>query len=106
MDFETLFNEQKFGDVTIAVDGKEFLAYKGILASRSLVLAAMFEHRMLEKEQNRIVITDVGHTVIKEMLIYIYTGRSPSVWSMSNDLLIVADKYELDGLKIMCVKKL
>lgn len=61
-------------------------------AARSPVFAAMFEHEMEERKQNRVAITDVDHEVLKEMLRFIYTGKAPNLEKMADDLLAAADK--------------
>lgn len=51
-DLGALFESQKFSDVTLAViPGKEYQAHKAVLAARSPVFAAMFEHEMEERKQ-------------------------------------------------------
>lgn len=97
-DFGSLFESQKFGDITISVGDKELLVYKAILAARSPVFAAMFAHKI----QNQITVKDVDYEVLREMLIYIYSGKSPNIESQSDRLLAAADKYDLVGLKSMC----
>ena len=67
------------------------ICYYAILA-RSPVFAAMFEHEMEERKQNRVAITDVDHEVLKEMLRFIYTGKAPNLEKMADDLLAAADK--------------
>jgi speckle-type POZ protein len=62
------------------------------LTARSPVFAAMFEHEMEERKQNRVAITDVDHEVLKEMLRFIYTGKAPNLDKMADDLLAAADK--------------
>lgn len=52
----------------------------------------MFEHEMEERKQNRVAITDVDHDVLREMLRYIYTGKSQNIEKMADDLLAAADK--------------
>lgn len=52
----------------------------------------MFEHEMEERKQNRVAITDVDQDVLKEMLRYIYTGKSQNIDKMADDLLAAADK--------------
>lgn len=52
----------------------------------------MFEHEMEERKQNRVTISDVEHDVLKEMLRFIYTGKSPNLEKMADDLLAAADK--------------
>lgn len=101
-DFGALFETQKFSDVTLSVGGKDLLVHKLILAARSPVFAAMFKHEMAESKQNRVTIQDVDYDVLREMLMYIYTGKSPNLESMAEDLLALADKYDLGGLKAMC----
>ena len=42
------------------------------------------------------------YEVLREMLRYIYTGKSPNIETMAGDLLAAADKYDLSGLKKTC----
>ena len=51
-DLGALFESQKFSDVTLVavVPGKEYQAHKAVLAARSPVFAAMFEHEMEERK--------------------------------------------------------
>ncbi|XP_022126344.1 protein roadkill isoform X3 [Pieris rapae] len=105
-DLGALFDSERFSDVTLAVGGREFQAHKAILAARSPVFAAMFEHEMEERKRNRVDITDVDHEVLREMLRFIYTDRAPNLDKMADDLLAAADKYALDRLKVMCEEAL
>ncbi|CAB0045128.1 unnamed protein product [Trichogramma brassicae] len=105
-DLGQLFESQKFSDVTLIVCGKEFQAHKAILAARSPVFSAMFEHEMEERKQNRADISDVEQDVFREMLRFIYTGKAPNLEKMADDLLAAADKYALDRLKVMCEEAL
>ncbi|KAF0306793.1 Protein roadkill [Amphibalanus amphitrite] len=101
-DLGQLFESQRFSDVTLSVGGREFQAHKALLAARSPVFAAMFEHEMEERKHNRVDITDVDHEVLREMLRFIYTGKTNNLEKMADDLLAAADKYAMERLKVMC----
>ncbi|CAG2168212.1 unnamed protein product, partial [Oppiella nova] len=105
-DLSILFESQKFSDVLLVVNGREYYAHKAILAARSPVFAAMFEHEMEEKKQNKVEITDMDHEVLREMLRFIYTGKATNLEKMDADLLAAADKYDLERLKVMCEESL
>ena len=62
----------------------------------------MFNCAMRENQQNRVLITDVKYEVLRETLRYIYSGKSPNVIKMADDLLVAADKYDLSELKKTC----
>ncbi|XP_016159794.1 PREDICTED: speckle-type POZ protein [Ficedula albicollis] len=78
------------------------LVQRAILAARSPVFSAMFEHEMEESKKNRVEINDVEPEVFKEMMCFIYTGKAPNLDKMADDLLAAADKYALERLKVMC----
>lgn len=102
-DFGTLLERGCFSDVTVVVDDVEFKAHKAVLAARSPVFNAMFEHSMMEENRKgRVQIKDMDKDVLHEVLEYIYTGQAPNLSKMADDLLSAADKYALDGLKALC----
>ncbi|XP_055842382.1 speckle-type POZ protein-like A [Episyrphus balteatus] len=100
-DLDKLLQSQIHSEVKLVVGKFEFPAHKNILATRSDVFKAMFEHNMKETKSGRVIITDVKAEVVKEMLHFIYTGNSPKIKEMANELFIVADKYALNNLKEM-----
>ena len=99
-----LFNNMQFSDVIFNICDREFPAHKSILAARSEVFAAMFQHRMKEKLTNQIEIEDIEPEVFHALLRFIYTGRVlfDKMESMAAGLFIAADKYLLDELKMKC----
>lgn len=101
-----LYENQEFSDIVLVVKGKEFNAHKMILAAHSQVFSAMFKHKMEEKRQNRVEITDIEPDVFEEMLYFIYTGKSRNLENTASDLLVAADKYALDKLKAVCEQAL
>ncbi|XP_030555022.1 protein roadkill-like [Drosophila novamexicana] len=106
-DMGNLFDSKKFSDVAIvASNGREIMAHKSILSARSDVFSAMFKHKTVENEENRVVIGDLNHDIVKEMLKYMYTGKSAHLDVFAKDLLVAADKYALEKLKAMCESSL
>ncbi|KAL1762954.1 speckle-type POZ protein isoform X2, partial [Sigmodon hispidus] len=80
----------------------EFRAHKAILAARSPVFKAMFEHDMEESRKNRVEIHDLEPQVFRAMMNFIYTGKVPNLHSMADAVLFAADKYCQEVLKVMC----
>ena len=101
---EGLFDRMEFSDVVFNIGGREFPAHKNILASRSEVFAAMFQHPTTENLTNKIKIEDIEPEIFRELLRFIYTGRihSTTMETMAAGLLIAADKYFLIELKNEC----
>lgn len=103
-DFEKLLSDEKFSDVKLIIGDKELNVHKNVLAARSRVFAAMFDHPMKEQQENKVEIEDIDYDVMQQILHFIYTGKVnvEKAIPLYSDLLIAADKYELDGLKLLC----
>ncbi|ERE82204.1 speckle-type POZ protein, partial [Cricetulus griseus] len=97
-----LWENSLFTDCSLLVAGQEFSAHKAILAARSPVFRAMFEHDMEESRINRVEILDLEPQVLKAMMEFIYTGKAPDLHSMAAAVLAAADKNGLERLKVMC----
>ncbi|XP_044021012.1 speckle-type POZ protein-like [Aphidius gifuensis] len=95
---------ERFSDIILEVDGKEFKAHKMILSLKSPVFSAMFDYEsMKESRDNRVVIKDIDADVVKQMLEYIYTGKTPSkINDCVHDLIGAAVKYQINDLKDIC----
>jgi speckle-type POZ protein len=105
---EGLLNGMQFSDVVFNIHGHEFPAHKLILATRSEVFAAMFQHPTKENLSNQITIEDIEPEIFKELLRFIYTGRlsKTTMKTMAAGLLIAGDKYLLIKLKTECTNYL
>ena len=89
----------------MARGGREFNVHRTLLAARSPVFATMFTTDMSEKELGRAKVSDIWPETLREMLRYIYCGRIEAP-EQAEELLRAAEKYELDGLKIICLEEL
>lgn len=102
-----LFDNAQYGDVTFVLENTTFLAYKGILATRSPVFEAMFRNNLTESQQGRVVISDIDDKTFEVLLRFIYTGDLENLNTTAFDLLLAAaDKYRLDDLKEHCEMEL
>ncbi|XP_052036889.1 TD and POZ domain-containing protein 1-like [Apodemus sylvaticus] len=103
-DLTKLWEKSLFTDCSLLVGDHEFRAHKAILAARSPVFRAMFEHEMQERLTNVVKIPDLDPQVFKEMMDFIYTGKAPHLnsYPMATGVLTAADRYGLEYLMVMC----
>ena len=101
-DLGKAFIEKNSMDVTVNCGGMSFACNKFILAARSPVFKAMFQHDTEENQTNVVNIEDIEPNVLEEMLIYIHTGDAPNINDIAKKLLAAADFYQLNQLKISC----
>jgi speckle-type POZ protein len=108
---DNLANLLKTGDeadVTFEVKGEAFPAHKIVLAMRSLVFRAELYGPMREKTSRKITVEDMQPAVFKALLHFIYTDSLPSMEDddenkeMVKHLLVAADRYALERLKLIC----
>ncbi|XP_014229085.1 speckle-type POZ protein-like A [Trichogramma pretiosum] len=106
INLDSLFLCEEFSDIRIRTsDENDIPAHKAILAAASPVFKAMFTHNMLENKENSVNITDTTNNTVIEMLRYIYTAEVIiNKVDITIELLEVADKYQIDNLKIECEK--
>lgn len=94
-DLDKLFEQncRFIGDVTFTVAaGKTIRAHKDVLIARSRTFAAIFEHKCNSK---LVELADVQYDAFKEILLFIYVGKSPNLKSFTNDLLVLANRVSL-----------
>ncbi|ODM98586.1 Speckle-type POZ protein [Orchesella cincta] len=101
-DFGKMFNESNGTDVIISTSKTTFKAHTFILKARSPVFDRMLTVDMKEKESNVVQIADFDEDVVKGMLEHLYTGQTDFISTLAPELLQIADKYDLAGLKQDC----
>ncbi|KQJ87678.1 hypothetical protein BRADI_4g12891v3 [Brachypodium distachyon] len=98
-------------DVTFDVGGETFAAHRFILAARSSVFKAELLGPMKEKTSARVKIEDVEARVFKALLHFTYTDSLPEMddgdtAAVAQHLIVVADRYNMERLKLICEEKL
>ncbi|KAL6627801.1 hypothetical protein ACP70R_031527 [Stipagrostis hirtigluma subsp. patula] len=97
-------------DVTFQVKGEVFPAHKILLAMQSPVFNAELYGPMRDTRGQHITIEDMEPAVFKALLRFIYTDSMPTMDDLEADvkedmikhLLIAADRYGVERMKLMC----
>nr|CAB3494092.1 unnamed protein product [Digitaria exilis] len=105
-------------DVAFDVAGQTFAAHRCVLAARSSVFSAELYGVMMESDTGGVVrIDDMDARVFKALLYFIYTDLFPETAKEEGDegqdedvmcqhLLVAANRYNLERLKLLCEKRL
>ncbi|KAJ1518946.1 hypothetical protein ONE63_011434 [Megalurothrips usitatus] len=104
--FATLRDQRSLCDVTFRVDDREFTAHRVVLAAASSVFRSMFDGSAAAADAP---IRDTATAASFEMfLVYLYTGAVADCVCVNTmvDLLELADRYDVDALKHICVERL
>ena len=107
-DLEKFFSNKEMCDVQIHCGDQVFDCHQFMLSARSPVFRVMFQAEMAEKQTRKVEIQEFLPTTISLLLTFIYTGKTPTpnLEEHAKDLLMAAEKYQLEQLKIVCVQKL
>ncbi|XP_051161494.1 TD and POZ domain-containing protein 4-like isoform X2 [Leptopilina boulardi] len=100
--FEPFLMSDQLSDVIFKIGNKEFPAHKIMLISASPVFEKMFSHQMKENITNTVEVNDTDPDVFKEMLNFIYIGKVNNSKIIAIGLYIVANKYDISTMKIIC----
>ncbi|XP_049847712.1 ankyrin-1-like [Schistocerca gregaria] len=106
VDLGALLDESDGAIVSLVAGQTRLVAHRAVLAARSPVFAAMFQHDTLEARTGEVSITDMEGPVLRQLLSYMYTLQAPQVSSMAPQMLAAADKYGLSALKAACEQQL
>ena len=90
-------------DVTFIVQGEQIKAHKAVLVARSNYFSTMFDCDMKESITKEVEITDVQPKVFTALLGFL-CGVMPEETKCEDwtELLVAADKYDLQELKDLC----
>nr|CAB3488332.1 unnamed protein product [Digitaria exilis] len=111
-DLTRMLKSGEGADVTFSVGGQLFPAHKWMLAARSMVFKAELFGSMKEKDAQCIEIDDVEPAIFEALLHFVYTDSLPDDCNGESGnvamqhLLVAADRYGLDRLRVMCEAKL
>ena len=93
-------------DMTIECQGSSFPCHKIVLASQSEVFCAMFTHDTKESKNAKVNIKDAHPDTIKNMIDFFYQGKLTENSVDFEDLLLLADKYQMTTLRKYCLSQI
>ncbi|RCV35505.1 hypothetical protein SETIT_7G244900v2 [Setaria italica] len=127
-DLSHMLKNGEGADVTFSVGAQLFPAHKCMLAARSTVFKAEFFGAMKERDDQCIKIDDMEPTIFEALLYFVYNildkdgGTATYLYRLNTDslpdgcssdenttmqhLLVAADRYRLERLRVMCEDKL
>lgn len=98
-----VLKNQQWADVELLVKGKKFSAHKAVLAARSPVFAAEFAKDDSEETiPYRVEISGVDPSTAEQFLHFLYTGEPIKPILGNEELLKLADTYQLTTLANLC----
>ncbi|CAL5017186.1 unnamed protein product [Urochloa decumbens] len=109
VNFGKLLESEEGADVKFMVQGEVFPAHKVVVATRSPVFKAELYGPVGEGNRECITIEDMQAPVFKALLHFIYTDSLPAMEDLGGDdkemvkhLLVAADRYAMERLKLIC----
>jgi len=105
-DFEELLGDPDTADVVLKCQGKEIRGHKLILGARSAVLRRMFATQMLEQRNGVVEVEDDNYEDFHQMIRYLYMAKVDDGYDRFDELLVLADKYQVKRLSDLCAKRI
>ncbi|KAF7098530.1 hypothetical protein CFC21_100265 [Triticum aestivum] len=109
-----LLDTTEGADVSFNVKHDVFSAHKIILAMRSAVFRSEFYGPMRDKKRRSITVEDMQPAAFRGLLHFIYKDSLPPMDELNDEeyeemlrhLLVAADRYAMERMKLMCESKL
>ncbi|KAL6843292.1 hypothetical protein ACP4OV_027005 [Aristida adscensionis] len=117
-DLATLLEKKDGADVIFHVRGQAVATHTAVLAARSPVFNAEFfgpMRRQASDHQHHVTVEDMEPAAFKALIHFIYTDSTSPLdglddkvekQELTNHLLVAADRYAVQGLKVLCEKSL
>jgi speckle-type POZ protein len=103
INFHNLWTQGVLQDFNIKCEGEVIPCHRAILAARSEVFMAMLTTDSIEKKKGEVDIKDCSAGILRLFLKFVYTDCLDDDRDYnSTELLILADKYQVSGLKNRC----
>ena len=114
---EKLYAEKEYVDVEILCNGITFKCHKNVLSCQSEIFKTMIKNKAIEYDLNKnksltekktgimkIEENDISSDIMEQLLYFLYHDKVKNAKMINPDLLIAADKYNIQGLLDECCK--
>ena len=108
---KNIIGNRDSSDVTVKCNGKDFYCFQNCLSAKSPVFKAMFQ--TMKNDENtgsneKLVLEEIefSNDVVKRILFYLYSGIEPDVDNWGKEMLLFAQKYQLEDLTMSLGSKL
>jgi speckle-type POZ protein len=106
-DIHAMFENEDLVDFKLKTNDNEVLsAHKVILAARSPVFYGMVTSEMKEAKEGVAEVPDFDSKIMKEVLRFIYCNEVENLEEIADELIVAADKYQIEQLKSLCIENL
>ncbi|KAJ5069616.1 pep-cterm sorting domain-containing protein [Anaeramoeba ignava] len=98
--------EESYFDFEIICEQNEisFKTHKSILSSRSHYFKSLFNSKMKEYQENKLILEDVSSEILFSILNYFYSGKIEINLENAIQILVFSSKYLIDELIEICLK--
>lgn len=97
-------NSEMLSDVVVVIGKEIFAAHKLVFSANSPVFHRMFSHEMKDPVFDKLDVNDIQSEIFQELLRYMYTGSVNNLKSLAQGVLVAANKYQMEDLKLICEK--
>ena len=104
---EKLYADKEFVDVKIVCKGIQFRCHKVVLSCQSEVFKTMIKNKSLTEKKTgimKIEENDFSSDVMEQLLYFVYHDKVKNATMINTDLLLAADKFNIQGLLDECCK--
>lgn len=102
-DLQQMYEDRDSADFSLQCDDQTLKCHSFILAARSDVFKQMFSHTDFAEMQNReIKIQDADVETLEALIQFLYTDRLGPEVKTTEGLLTLADKYNIQTLRLKC----
>eukprot|EP00293_Proteomonas_sulcata_P009127 CAMPEP_0184307508 /NCGR_PEP_ID=MMETSP1049-20130417/16243_1 /TAXON_ID=77928 /ORGANISM="Proteomonas sulcata, Strain CCMP704" /LENGTH=275 /DNA_ID=CAMNT_0026620023 /DNA_START=86 /DNA_END=913 /DNA_ORIENTATION=+ len=101
-DLQSLLNDPEMSDLCFIVEGRKIFVHKAILYARCPYFKSMLTSGMKESEGREVPLPDIQYEPFFVLCEYLYMGEVHMEPARALDVLQLADRYLISGLKRIC----